>query len=303
MYIINLETVNKMYKVWKKAGKLETAGCLFFQKSQVEKLDENNKDNDSVSYISNGVFVEEIPTNSRSSLPFSCSENNLSLNFHSHPQDKRNDKENFYFSPPSGADLKLRYILSVINENSLPFSIVLSEEGIYLFDTMLKLSLDARNDVKKFKSYFREDLLKLLQSIKININKSDKKSSVLKNNKIDSYAIATSISKLPQEDALNGLLIQCMPDFNEIFEDLINELQATFNWTDFEYVAKKMNISVLLFSYNKAIIYDNYSSHKNDSKHSNSCLTQKFLMSLNSLYCINTTKLHILEMMQDINNY
>lgn len=304
MYIIKLETVKKLLEIWKKAALLEASGCLFFE-PEIEKEKENSKEKEKDKekiYMSDGILCEDIPKNSRLSLPFSCSENNLSLNFHSHPTDKRNTDEMYYLSPPSGADLKLRYILTVMNEKSLPFSLVLSKEGIYILDTMLKLSQNAKDDIKQFKTYFRDSLLKLVNVIKTKFNKND--NNIVNDNnknkntnaKIDFFEIVESIAKLPDEDAINALLIECMPSFNEIFDVLIEKLEASTDWDGYLEMAKNFDIYVVLFKYDKEIRYHNYNSEANNVQHNNSLITEKFLNILNSNVCKETTLNNIREM-------
>ena len=133
MYTISKYGMRRLESVWSMAGRLEAPGCLLFKRE-----DENN-------YTSDGDVIQDYAKNSRVSIPFPCEESSTSLEWHSHPSDKRNGDFNdiFFFSPPSGNDLMLRVLFNATSarRNRLP-SPVLAEKGIYVVKIIQKLPED-----------------------------------------------------------------------------------------------------------------------------------------------------------------
>jgi hypothetical protein len=244
MYTISKYGMKRLQNVWKMAGKQEAPGCLLF-----EKVSDNN-------FASDGDVIQDYARNSRVSIPFPCEESSTSLEWHSHPPDKRNSDANdiFFFSPPSGNDLMLRVLFNATSANhkKLP-SLVLAEEGVYVVKVTQRLPVQ----VLKHLDMLKQSNLGVIDYI-IFLARQQGKLSTFLNSSVN--LVTEAIARLPINAARDAIFIQAIPSVNKILEPLINSLESSPSATQYGIAANKFGLSVHLHPYGREASFSIFSN-------------------------------------------
>lgn len=244
MHIVTREGTLRLQNIWREAGRLEIPGCVLFR--AVNDMARKNSRRGRV-YISTGETRQDIPRDSRTSVPFPCAESVTSIDFHTHPRDERNAAADdlVFLSPPSASDVSTRILLAATGENATA-ALVLAEEGIYVMRNTTQWSKRVTRRIAKLKQGnmalidYTIFLMRQLATL-----------STLVGTTVD--ARAEAIARLPLRAARDAVVVEALPSIADLVASLRKTLEQSSTRKQYRAHAARYGIDISLHPYGKAL--------------------------------------------------